>query len=659
MSTLESKQISRTYKQLLKVSVSGGTNTGVTSTLQNVQSGDGTNTAIKIATSAVQVTGTFGVSGDVSIVGDLQVTDKVCASLFYGDGSNLTNVPTSGDVSVSTLRVTHNASIGGTLSVVGAVGFNSTATIGGATHLQSTLSVAGATSIGGAVNLASTLTVVGTTHITGNVSLMGTIIHAPNAKVCASSYYGEGSNLTGITMSIGGNVSVTNLIVGGTATVSGEAGFLGTVRVSGATSLEAGLVVGGKAEFDDDVCVSGNTQLVGTLKVTGATTVTGNTGFLGTVRVSGATSLEAGLVVGGKAEFDDDVCVSGNTALVGNLHVGGTVTIVGNTTMTGNLAVGGTTSIVGTTHITGNVSLMGTIVHAPNAKVCASSFYGDGANLTNVPSAITGNISVNNATIGGNLYVGGTATIVGNTTITGNLGIGGTLTAVGKAEFDGDVCVSGNTQLVGTLKVTGTTTITGNSGFLGTLRVAGATSIEGAVVIGGTTPTLTIGDAGTEDAKIVFDGNAQDFYIGLDDTADDLVIGLGSTLGTTPAMSIAETLKTTFGAAAVGETDTDTSNTGSVTLDFDAHQNFVLTFTGNVALANPTTESIGQSGVIVIIQDGTGSRTLSTGTQFEWVGGAVGTISTAGGSIDIIPYFVDAADSILLGAPQLAFATPS
>jgi len=56
----------------------------------------------------------------------------------------------------------------------------------------------------------------------------------------------------------------------------------------------------------------------------------------------------------------------------------------------------------------------------------------------------------------------------------------------------------------------------------------------------GTTPTLTIGDAGAEDAKIVFDGNAQDFHIGLDDTADDLVIGLGSALGTTTHMAFTE-----------------------------------------------------------------------------------------------------------------------
>ena len=67
----------------------------------------------------------------------------------------------------------------------------------------------------------------------------------------------------------------------------------------------------------------------------------------------------------------------------------------------------------------------------------------------------------------------------------------------------------------------------------------------------GTTPTLTIGDAGAEDTKIVFDGNAQDFYIGLDDSADDLVIGLGSTVGTTPAISINEDQDVTISDGAI------------------------------------------------------------------------------------------------------------
>jgi hypothetical protein len=177
----------------------------------------------------------------------------------------------------------------------------------------------------------------------------------------------------------------------------------------------------------------------------------------------------------------------------------------------------------------------------------------------------------------------------------------------------------------------------------------------GDIVMGGTTPTLTIGDAGAEDAKIVFDGNAQDFHIGLDDSADDLVIGLGSALGTTPAISIDENLKIALGGAAVGKTNTANA-TGNTTLDFDANQNHVLTATGNITLVNPSTESVGQSGIICLIQDGTGSRTLTLGTDYETAGGAGITISTGANAVDIIPYFVKAANSIQLGAPQLAFA---
>ena len=105
----------------------------------------------------------------------------------------------------------------------------------------------------------------------------------------------------------------------------------------------------------------------------------------------------------------------------------------------------------------------------------------------------------------------------------------------------------------------------------------------------------------------------------------------------------------------IATTNTDTSNTGSVTLDFGANQNFVLTFTGNVTLANPTTEQVGQSGVIVCIQDGTGSRTLSLGGDYETAGGTGITLSTGANDVDVIPYFVKAANSIQLGAVQKDF----
>ena len=106
-----------------------------------------------------------------------------------------------------------------------------------------------------------------------------------------------------------------------------------------------------------------------------------------------------------------------------------------------------------------------------------------------------------------------------------------------------------------------------------------------------------------------------------------------------------------------GNTLTDTSNSGNITLDFGTFQNFVLTLTGNITLVNPTTESVGQTGVIVFIQDGTGSRTVSVlGTDYETAGAAGITLSTAASTTDVVPYIVAASGRILLGTPQLAFA---
>jgi hypothetical protein len=99
-------------------------------------------------------------------------------------------------------------------------------------------------------------------------------------------------------------------------------------------------------------------------------------------------------------------------------------------------------------------------------------------------------------------------------------------------------------------------TFTAQSGSTIAAQALTATTIgsSAGITITGTTPTLTIGDAGAEDTKIVFDGNAQDYYIGLDDTDDDLKIGLGSAVGTTAHMvfneagEITKPLQPAFGA---------------------------------------------------------------------------------------------------------------
>ena len=103
-------------------------------------------------------------------------------------------------------------------------------------------------------------------------------------------------------------------------------------------------------------------------------------------------------------------------------------------------------------------------------------------------------------------------------------------------------------------------------------------------------------------------------------------------------------------------TNTDTSNTGNITLDFSTHQNFVLTLTGNIILVNPSTEAVGQSGFIAFLQDSTGSRTVSLGTDYETAGAAGLTLTSTASATDLVPYLVVTSNRILLGTPQLAFA---
>ena len=119
----------------------------------------------------------------------------------------------------------------------------------------------------------------------------------------------------------------------------------------------------------------------------------------------------------------------------------------------------------------------------------------------------------------------------------------------------------------------------------GTTTISGALTASAGVTLSGTTPTLTIGDAGAEDTKIVFDGNAQDYHIGLDDSSDDLVIGLGSTLGTTSYLNFDENGKLSTG----GETAPDIAN-GGLCLNGGANDESYLTFKSSDVAHGMTSE---------------------------------------------------------------------
>ena len=183
-----------------------------------------------------------------------------------------------------------------------------------------------------------------------------------------------------------------------------------------------------------------------------------------------------------------------------------------------------------------------------------------------------------------------------------------------------------------------------------------ANAVTSAKITDGTIATGDIADDAITAAKVDPTSVGSEALSSL--TVDNIIIN-GTNIGhtsDTDAISIASTGVTTFSAAVVGKTDTDTSNTGTVDLDFAVNTNFVLTLTGNITSLTASNEVAGQSGIIVCIQDGTGSRTLSLHGDYETAGGSGITLSTAANAVDVIPYFVKASSSIQLGAVQKAFS---
>ena len=188
----------------------------------------------------------------------------------------------------------------------------------------------------------------------------------------------------------------------------------------------------------------------------------------------------------------------------------------------------------------------------------------------------------------------------GQTSMTGNLNVNSnkivnlatpTLSTDAVTKAYADALVSGGTGSFTTLTVTGTTTL--------------ATSLTG--VLKGTSGVVAVATAGTD-------------YAGID-TAQ------------------------TFTKGQRGEITVLTDG-ATITPDFADSNNFSVTLGGNRTLANPTNTVAGQSGSIFITQDGTGSRTLAYGTNYDFAGGTAPTLSTTAGAVDRIDYVVRTATSI-------------
>ena len=88
------------------------------------------------------------------------------------------------------------------------------------------------------------------------------------------------------------------------------------------------------------------------------------------------------------------------------------------------------------------------------------------------------------------------------------------------------------------------------------------------------------------------------------------------------------------------------SYASTITLDFRTANNFSTTLTGNVTFANPSNISAGQSGVIFITQDGTGSRTAAFGSYWDFSEGTAPTLSTGANAVDMIAWIARSSTKI-------------
>jgi len=137
---------------------------------------------------------------------------------------------------------------------------------------------------------------------------------------------------------------------------------------------------------------------------------------------------------------------------------------------------------------------------------------------------------------------------------------------------------------------------------------------------------------GTDTALLVEDSGGNDIIKVTDDGATEFT---GQTF-------------TTLATAADGAT---------VTPDFSDGNVQKLTLAGNRAMADPSNIKAGATYIIIIVQDGTGSRTITSwGSKYKFPGGSAPTLTTTADKADVITMVAYSTD-ILMCTSTLDFAT--
>ena len=359
----------------------------------------------------------------------------------------------------------------------------------------------------------------------------------------------------------------------------------------------------------------------------------------GTIGVSSATDAMT-VSSGGIVTFKDDIIIK-DGGTIGSASATGAMTVAstGIVTFVDDILIkeGGTIGLASSTFAI-TVSSSGIVTFLDDILIKDGGTIGSASSTGAITVASTGIVTFVDDIL---IKDGGT---IGSASSTGAI----TIASTGIVTFVDDIVIK-DAGTIGSASDTDAISISSGGVVNISATTANTNASDGALTVAGgagIAADLSVGD----DLRLISDSAVLNFGADSDVTLTHAADASLTLAGSTAAQLIMST------GSILPNTNTDTSNSGSVTLDFKTYQNHVLTFTGNVTLANPTTETAGQSGIIVCIQDGTGSRTLSLGTDYETAGGAGITLSTAANAVDVIPYFVKASGSVQLGAVQKAFS---
>ena len=176
---------------------------------------------------------------------------------------------------------------------------------------------------------------------------------------------------------------------------------------------------------------------------------------------------------------------------------------------------------------------------------------------------------------------------------------------------------------------------TSNVDIPGTLDVTGVATFD--------STTTFVGNA-TFNGSIIFEGataDANETTLTVTDPTADRTITLPDATTTVAGLAVAQSFTKAQRGTVVSLTDAAT-----IAVDLSLGNNFSVTLAGNRTLGAPTNTTAGQSGVIVVTQDSTGSRTLAYNSIYKFAGGTAPTLTTTASAVDVLAYYVESSTRI-------------